>query len=79
MMMILVVTKILMVITRGRDDSDEGKAVMIKNDSAPIMRIRRKMLMIMFMLIATMSNKNQALPAHRADRGCPGYGGHRPT
>ncbi len=71
--------KILMVITRERDDNDEGKAVMIKNDPAPIMRIRRKMLMIIFMLIAILSNKNQPLPAHRADGGCPRYGGHRPT
>ncbi len=58
MMMILVLTKILMAITRGRDDSDEAKAVMIKNDSPLMMRIRRKMLMIIFMLIAIMSNKN---------------------
>jgi hypothetical protein len=60
-MMIFVVMKILMVITRGRDDSDEVKAVMIKNVSALMIRIRRKMLMIMFMLIAIMSNKNQPL------------------
>jgi hypothetical protein len=66
MMMILVVMKILTVITRGGDDSD-GKAVMIRNDYALVMRIRRNVLMIIFMLIATMSNKNQPLPAHRAD------------
>jgi hypothetical protein len=35
-MIILVVMKILTAITRGRDDSDKGKAMMIKNDSAPM-------------------------------------------
>jgi hypothetical protein len=30
--------KILTAITRGRDDSDKGKAMMIKNDSAPIIK-----------------------------------------
>ncbi len=57
MMMILVVMKILTAITRGRDDSDKGKAMMIKNDSAPLMRIWRNVLMIIFMLISTMSIK----------------------